>query len=382
MSKSHQKVLAKLRRLQLLAEGAGTEGERVAAEAARKRLVERLEKEGVHVAPELVQEVGAVSSEEELSEDIILEIPNASTDPVLHTVVIKVPEEIRSPKSSADTARHAPTPPISTDDEPGQQGIGSGTPSSLASALGSRTPSFSGFKEDQMTVVASRRGPSRVGPLSRPSTEKSSPAWREIPQEMIAAHEAPAPSLAPQQSSVPTTEILVNAPSMTHQVAAERQRHIPRPYPERGSTLRLPTRKVWYRHRFFVRLASFMGVLILAWAYFAPVDMGPTLHRPGLGAQSTNVNAFIRQCLFGVNSACSSLGTNIVDQARGAKWAPWEERSACAEGSMGTCAQLGLRFSRENQKRIGSPDMRSVATSADHFTELACAMGASSCVAP
>ena len=59
MTNSNQKVLAKLRRLRLLAEGAGTEGERSAAEAAQRRLVERLEKEGVHVAPELVQAVGA-----------------------------------------------------------------------------------------------------------------------------------------------------------------------------------------------------------------------------------------------------------------------------------------------------------------------------------
>lgn len=58
VTESNRKVLEKLRRLERLARKAGSEGERAAAEAARRRLVERLDREGVHVAPELKSSVG------------------------------------------------------------------------------------------------------------------------------------------------------------------------------------------------------------------------------------------------------------------------------------------------------------------------------------
>ena len=59
----NRKVLEKLRRLERLAESAATPGERTAAEAARRRLVESLERRGVHVSPGLKAEVGVRRAE-------------------------------------------------------------------------------------------------------------------------------------------------------------------------------------------------------------------------------------------------------------------------------------------------------------------------------
>lgn len=79
MTDSNRNILKKLRRLERLARGAATEGERNAAEAARRRLVESLKRNGVHVAPELVAEVGA-ASEEKGKDEVLVDTSSGAPD--------------------------------------------------------------------------------------------------------------------------------------------------------------------------------------------------------------------------------------------------------------------------------------------------------------
>ena len=431
LSNSNQKVLAKLRRLRLLAESAGSEGERSAAEAARRRLVERLEQDGVHVAPELVEEVGASAHEAVVTGDLSLrEVPADPTEDDSATIIAPLYQEKTASMDVDPRVKGQPTPPFASANSASRFRPETPSMPSPQTAKGIPTPPFAApipvgaaprgdaptpviasapppipqfdpteFNRDKTTVVPTEGGSS---PWEESSPVKTKVATAPLDDEPWGAQKAsfvgewdPEGPVGPQTTVMNVDQILAaqaQTDSMLKRVPSSVQdRHSPRlkrahssVQGRHASRRRIPKlRTSWHKSKLITRFGGVVGALLLAWVYFAPVApreshlMGTT---PSGMPHQDDINVFIRQCLIGVTTACQLVGDAIAQQTQGANWSKWEKRAACGKGSMSQCVEIGRSFSLEHRRRITGVTRGLDEKASDDFTELACALGAESCL--
>ena len=383
VSKSHQKVLAKLRRLQQLAEGAGTEGERSAAEAARRRLVERLEKEGVHVAPELMLEVGAesgdLSSPFPVAAVVDLRTPSAISaqhPPGGGYVPTVVAEPVYNPDGQIDSVTIPEPPPLHisrtqpsrTDNRSENGRLPQTDPTAHVIETSDVTrpslqqhdvhPPYGDDPWKSSTVVGTKTPPIHRGPYHRGET------WPP-----------------PEDERVQTVELEIQPDAPPPPPLSRPLRSPRRIKPKKRTSTPPIVIYGWKPKPWMVRLAVGLGLVAAFWFYFGPIASDEELllsAMPQGGLPVEEINESLHRCLVGRNLACAGVGTLIVDQTQGSKWAPREERLVCSGGDMQACARLGRKFAQENQRRLEGAEPPGE-TTVDVFVDLACALGAQSC---
>lgn len=352
----HQRILEKLRRLDKLARGASTDSEREAAEAARRRLVERLETDGVHVAPELAAEVGidgqfpAMVTADGPTTEIEAEDPFQPRGPTLvgggdgdgreqDPGLTKPPEFRRAPKRGPTMPNVSRSP---LDEEPVYE-----------EAAHARTVAMGVVETEDLLSSF----PPSAPPMSVPVNDLRSGFYPSAPRP-----NAPRPNGPPPPGMSAHREASrFGRPPARAATAVPGPATVP---PPSVIGTGKPTSFGWKK--------LLVGVL----AFGAGLEVTRMLLKPddlSLGelytARAQSVAQATSACLKGDDSSCGLLGTRISTHA--GRWASPEERSQCSRGESTACRSLGRRFSLESK---ASPDQRGPGYSA-----VACALGAESC---
>lgn len=352
----HQRILEKLRRLDKLAQGASTESEREAAESARRRLVEKLETKGVHVAPELAAEVGI---------DGAYPLMNFDTHGPTTEVEAEDPFEPRAPTLVA-------APPGGPDLE-ASLGL---SPESRPRQAQARAPTRPDpappvYEEDARarTVLMGIHADDLLDSMPPASSPPQIPVHDLRSGFYPAAGRNPNPSYPPPPHP---SESLAGHPAAARRGGRPPPRASTAANPGPPSSATLPPSGGPRAKGSFGWKKLLIGVI----AFAAGLEVTRSLLKPDdlslaelYTAREQSVAQATSACLEGDQVSCSLLGTRISTHA--GRWASPEERSSCAQGESDACRSLGRRFSLESKAR---PAQRG-----EGYSAVACALGSDTC---
>ncbi len=333
MGSTSQKVLKKLRRLEALREGASTDGERAAAEAARQRLVDRLEADGVHIAPELRGEESTVppsDSQPDAPVEATLDMAEPAAPVKTPPYGTPIPTAPKTPPYGTPVAQSPKTPPY-------------GTP------IPGKTPPYG--------VPIQGKTP----PYGVPIQGKTPPYGTPIPGD-------------PQASGTFGTW---SGNYSTPPSGARSQR--PKKKKVEKEEQRTSKRKL-----ILAAVALFGGLEVLT----LMIGTDPTMEQRTRAAEigsSEEARAYrkrrmaraTRDCASRGGDACIEIGEQIVaEQGLGARESS-SKSDACAGGNKAACAGIGATFSKskKNQKKT----KKTAKEEPGWFDELLCGIGFADC---
>lgn len=306
----NRKILEKLRRLERLARAATTEGERQAAEAARRRLVESLQRQGVHVDPALRAAVGA----RRLTADIpMLEPLEAPTDPFEASARTVVGAEPTVDVGPQDPVRGPITRPGSTTADMSSQDVLSPQQADHLRRSGSMPP---GWWAPPEPVEPIQRAPRRNRKTPAPPREASGEARAWVPP----TGPAPAPRSTTPAYAAPAAPV---APAP--------------PVPPRAAF-----KPAWLRNVVLLGLAAFFGVEVAAWVGAEPDGQ---VSQARASAQQRELLEAVLDCRRGA-SGCDAVGARLSGLPEANDWADRSALHDCISGSRAVCIELGQRFAR------------------------------------
>lgn len=406
MTDDNRKILEKLRRLDKLARSAGSPGERKAAEAARKRLVERLEKDGVHVAPELIAEVGAATQTQPLptmSDGPTTEFEESLAHQALQPphsarTVVAQPVEVEAFSVPAAGLSEVPSLFADAEREPEPTRVVEAAPVSgpTRKPIPGAEPTPMGAVPDEIII----RAP--VVAIEGEWTEaEATPDAVTVPTALIDTSDlqpsspsvASADPFAERTPFYPTLDVPRTPPVG---VAVERPsglRRAPRgkvqstpPYgmprpsrpPQKPAASPPPTPDRSWNWKTVVLLVLGAAMLLEVAAYFfAPEVPGGSLGVPDSQAQA--VDRTSRACLRGTQAACEDLGTSLIRSGLGQDAPDGSVQARCAQGDSHACEDLGRWFAAEAKRRRQGRS-RAPIRGPDPFQRAACALGDASCL--
>lgn len=424
MSDDNRKVLEKLRRLNKLAQNAATFGERQAAEAARRRLVERLEKEGVHVAPELVAEVGAAQQTQplpvdgdastydlgQLGGDLGLgfdpgaatrvspaAMPSAPYEPSAKTVVSFALED-SEPELEPLSVAEVPSLGL---DEPSPKRPPAGSvpitaPLEMPSASDLRrrpipgaepTPIHNHAATDDLVIRAPveisdvdweevEDRPSRpvatvvATAAEDPFVEKTpfmdrTPSYVPVPPAVPVPNASTRPGLqrpGPFVARTPPMGVPLPDPSSTGARARVRR---PASEPAEEGVIR------WSKKRL---IATIVGAVVAIEGGLWAVGINPVAPEPTPRSASAperrprTIDALMRECRNGGTDSCDRVGRKVAGLSEGQVWAPSDDFEGCRRGMRVSCSRLGQAFSMEaRQADSAGPAFRELSCALDTF---------------